>query len=286
MLSQTGRYTVTKKIVLIVALISMLLILFSSAAVSGHEDNNAANVGLVEKTGQKVPLDLTFFDEDGRTVTLRQLITKPTILTPVYYSCADMCPLMLTALADSLTQVELEPGKDYKVVTISFDKNDTPAVAKEKKANYIRAGGITFPAYSWRFLTGTQDNIDRLTRALGFSYRKEAEGFAHPTVLIFLATDGTIIRYISYEQSHYSSQASFLPVDLTTAINAAARGKVRTWSINPIRWCFPGISKEQELFYTVLSIVGALTLISLVLFFIYLKKSEGKGRSSRGGTMT
>jgi protein SCO1/2 len=274
---------VTKKMMLIVASISMLLMLVYSAAVSGHEDNNAADVGLVEKTGQKVPLDLTFFDEDGRTVALGQLIIKPTILTPVYYSCSDMCPLMLTALADSLGQVKLQPGKDYKVVTISFDKNDTPAVAKEKKVNYIKSAGISFPADSWRFLTGTQDNIDGLTKALGFSYRKEAEGFAHPTVLIFLATDGTIIRYISYGQSHYSTQTSFLPVDLTTAINAAARGKVRAWSINPIRWCFPGISREEEIFYTVLSIVGLLTLISLILFFIYLKKTEGKGRSAGRG---
>jgi protein SCO1/2 len=278
---------VTKKMVLIAASISTLLTLFFSAAVSGHEDNNAANAGLVEKTGQKVPLDLTFFDEEGRTVTLRELITKPTILTPVYYSCTDMCPLMLEALAISLGQVTLEPGKDYKVVTISFDKNDTPAIAKEKKADYLKASGITFPSDSWRFLTGTQDNIKRLNGAVGFSYRKEAEGFAHPTVLIFLATDGRIVRYISYGQSHYSTLSSFQPVDLTTAINAAAAGKVRTWSINPIRWCFPGISREEEIFYTVLSIVGVLTLLSLILFFIYLKKTEGRGSSTdRGPNIT
>ena len=83
-----------------------------------------------------------------------------------------MCPLMLSALANSLGQVTLKPGKDYEVVTISFDRNDTPAVAKEKKPNYLKAGGIPFPSGSWRFLTGTQDNIDRLTRAVGFNYRK------------------------------------------------------------------------------------------------------------------
>ena len=276
----------TKKILIIVASISMLLMLFFSASTSGHEDSTAVSVGLIEKTGQKVPLELTFLDEDGHTVTLRELISKPTILTLVYYSCPDMCPLMLSALATSLGQVRLEPGKDYKVVTISFDKNDTPAVAKEKQANYLKAGGITFPSESWRFLTGTQDNIDGLTRAVGFHYRKEAGGFAHPMVLIFLANDGKIIRYLSYGQSHYSPFSAFLPVDLTTAINAAARGNVRVWSINPIRWCFPGISREQEIFYTVLSVVGVLTLISFVLLFIYLKKSEGKGRSSGSGTMT
>jgi protein SCO1/2 len=286
LLSQTGRCIVTKKIVILVAAVSLLLMRFFSATASGHEDSEPASVGLVEKTGQKVPLDMTFFDEDGRTVTLRELMSKPTILTPVYYSCTDMCPLMLSALAASLGQVALVPGKDYKVLTISFDKNDTPAVSKGKKANYLKAAGVTFPSDSWRFLTGTQDNIDKLTRAVGFSYRKEAEGFAHPTVLIFLANDGTIIRYIYYGQSHYSTTSYFLPVDLTTAINDAARGRVRTWSINPIRWCFPGISREQEIFYTVLSIVGVLTLTGLALFFVYLKKTEGKGRSSDKGRMT
>jgi protein SCO1/2 len=267
-----------------------LLIFFYSAAVEAHEDNDEANVGLVEKTGQKVPLDLTFFDEDGRTVTLRELMTKPTILTLVYYSCSDICPQMLQALASALGEIKLEPGRDYKVVTISFDKDDTPAAAKEKKGNYIKASGITFPADAWKFLTGREENIERLTKAVGFSYRKEpgitrvesgsrkeARGFIHPTVLIFLATNGRIIRYIDYGQSHYGtlSRASFLSTDLTTAINDAAKGKVRVWSLNPIRLCFPGITREQELFYTVLSIVGALTLMGLVGFFIYLKKTEG-----------
>jgi protein SCO1 len=265
----------TKKRVIIATSISILLLIFSAAA-NCHEDSAAVRVGLVDKTGQKVPLDLTFLDEDGHTVTLRQLISKPTILTLVYYSCPDMCPMMLSALAASLGQLSLDPGNDYNVVTISFDKNDTPDVAKERKANYIKSGGITFPSGSWRFLTGTQDNIDGLTRSVGFHYQKETGGFAHPMVLIFLAADGKIIRYISYGHSHYSTLSPFLPVDLTAAINAAAGGKVRAWSMNPIRWCFPGISREQEIFYTVLSIVGALTLIALVLLFIYLKKSESR----------
>ena len=293
---QTGWRNKTKLKVISVLPIFVLLIFLFPASAGGHEDDASGNVGIVERTGQIVPLDLSFLDEDGRSVTLRGLVTKPTILTPVYYSCSDSCPLMLGALASAMGEIKLQPGKDYKVVTISIDKDDTPAIAKEKKGNYIRASGITFPADAWRFLTGGEENIRRLAKAVGFSYhesgsrtaglgsQKESEGFIHPTVLIFLAPDGRIIRYIYFGQSHYASlsRASFSPTDLTLALTDAAKGKVRAGSINPIRLCFPGISRQQEVFYTLLSIVGALTLLCLVVFFMYLRKPGGHPGGSKG----
>jgi hypothetical protein len=94
-------------------------------------------------------------------------------------------------------------------------------------------------------------------------------------VLIFLAPDGRIIRYIYYGQSHYAtlSHASFSPTDLTLALTDAAKGKIRAGSINPIRLCFPGISRQQEIFYTLLSVVGILTLLCLAVFVICLRKT-------------
>ena len=280
----------TKRIVINTLPVIALLILSFPPAAGGHQDLASGNAGIVEMTGQNVPLDLTFIDEDGHTVTLRELVTKPTILTLVYYSCSDICPLMLGALASVIREVKLEPGKDYKVVTISINKDDTPAIAKEKKGDYIEASGISFPADAWRFLTGGEENISRLTKAVGFTYQqqsgsgearsgkqKESEGFIHPTVLIFLAPEGKIIRYIYFGQSHYASlsHAYFSPTDLTLALNDAAKGRVRFGSINPIRLCFPGISRQQEVFYTLLLIVGVLTLLCLTVFFIYLKKTGG-----------
>lgn len=277
----------TKTIVAGALPIFALLIFFFPPAAGGHEDAASEIAGVVERTGQSVPLDLTFFDEDGHPVRLRELVTKPTILALVYYSCSDSCPLMLGALASAVRELRLEPGRDYKIVTISIDKNDTPAVAKEKKGDYITASGAGFPADAWRFLTGGEEDIGRLAKAVGFGYRKEpgsgaagsgpqggAGGFIHPSVLIFLAPDGRIIRYIYFGQSHYASlsHASFSPVDLTLALTDAAAGKVRAGSINPIRLCFPGISRRQEIFYTLLSAVGVLTLICLAVFFIYLRR--------------
>lgn len=277
----------TKRTVISLLPIFALLSFFFPGPAGGHEDAVSGNAGIIERTGQNIPLDLTFVDEDGHTVALRQLVSKPTILTPVYYSCNDSCPLMLGALASVLGEIKLEPGKDYNVVTISIDRNDTPAIAKRKKSDYIKASGIAFPVAAWRFLTGGEDSIITLTNAVGFSYSRESggnaglgsqnesQGFIHPTVLIFLSPNGKITKYVYFGQSHYASlsRVSFSPVELTSALTDAARGKVRIGSINPIRLCFPGISKQQEIFYTILSIVGVITLLCAMVFFIYLRRT-------------
>jgi protein SCO1 len=278
-------------------LVCMLLAPFSIKSASGHEATPADTPGIAEATGQVVPLDLTFLDEDGGAVRLKNLIKKPTILTLVYYSCSGVCPQMLGALASALGGVKLEPGKDYELVTISFDKDDTPAIAKEKKVNYIKATGTIFPADAWRFLTGGEESINLLTKAVGFNFKKdlsirtvgfgsqkERKGFIHPAVLIFLAPDGKVTKYIYLEQSHYGtlSSVSFSSAEITAALIDTAKGKVRTGSSNPIRLCFPGISDQQERFYTLMSIIGAATLLCVMAFFIYLRKTSGQAGRGKG----
>lgn len=274
----------------------VFIILIPISHACGHEVTPADIAGLVEKTGQGVPLDLTFLNEDGGHVKLRELITKPTILTLVYYSCTGVCPQMMGALASALGGVKLEPGKDYEVVAISFDKNDTPAIAKEKQINYIKATGTIFPAAAWRFLTGGEESINMITKSVGFSFQresntgtvgfgsqKESQGFIHPAVLIFLAPDGRITQYIPLEQSHYGtlSPLSFSSSEIAAALIDAANGKVRTGSNNPIRFCFPGISDQQERFYTLMSIIGATTLLCALAFFLYLRKTSGHSDQAR-----
>lgn len=274
----------------------VLLILLVAGSAYGHEDNSANTAGLSDKTGQHVPLDLIFFDEEGATTKLGDIITKPTILTLVYHSCNGICPQMLGALASALSDIKLVPGKDYEVITISFDKDDTPAIAKQKKVNYIAAAGPAFPDMTWRFLTGGEESIDQITKAVGFTYqkdtnigtagfgtRKETRGFIHPSALIFLTTKGKINRYINFDQSHYGTltSTSFSPTVLTSAILDASQGKVKVESTNLIRLCFPGISEQQERFYTVMTIIGAATLFLILVFFLYLRKRDANQTQSR-----
>ena len=134
--------------------------------VYGHEtlDNAGAGankIGIEEKTGQMIPADLVFYDENGDEVKLGDFYGKPIILTLDYYSCERECPLLLGGLAQALPRLAFQAGRDYRVVTVSFDDTDTPQVARDTKKNYIKAAGSTFPEMGWRFLTGK--------RQVGFS---------------------------------------------------------------------------------------------------------------------
>ena len=119
-------------------------VLLSAGSIYGHEtlgtgDAKPEEMGIVEKTGQIVPADLVFYDEKGDKVKLGNLLGKPVILTLVYYSCEHICPLMLGGLSQALPRLAVAAGKDYRVITVSFDEADTPKIAQAAKKNYINA---------------------------------------------------------------------------------------------------------------------------------------------------
>ncbi|MCD4689408.1 MAG: SCO family protein, partial [Desulfuromonadaceae bacterium] len=120
-------------------------------------------VGIDEKLGEFIPLDLTFRDENGQTVVLRDLITGPTIIAPIYYSCPNVCAFLQADLARNLPAIKLQPGQDYRVLSISFDGKDTPAAARAARKTYLTAMGQPFPEQGWRFLTGEADASRALT---------------------------------------------------------------------------------------------------------------------------
>ncbi len=165
--------------------------------------------------GKTVPRDLILFDEKGGKVSLRQLTDKPAIISLVYFSCNSRCPLLLGNLAETLGKVDINPD-DYRVITISFDDRDTPALASEKRRNYLKATGRPFPETTWRFLTGDKQNIADFTRAVGFTFKQEKNGFSHPRALIFLSPGGTVSRYL------YGML--FTPFDITMALKEASAG--------------------------------------------------------------
>jgi protein SCO1/2 len=277
-------------------IINFLIIISVISIVYGHQEDSSVPPGIIEKTGQLLPDDLVFADEEGKPVRLSSLVDKPVILTLVYYSCTDICPQMLGGLAIALGNMKLEAGKDYRVITISFDEEDAPAAAKRSKANYIKAIGKPFPSDSWLFLTGERRNIAGITEAVGFGFkrevvtgsvgfatRKESQGFVHPSVLIFISPEGKITRYLNVEQSHYGTLApiNFSNVELTTSLVDASQGRLWTGSRNPLRLCLPTLSENEARFYTLTATVGTATLICLIAFYIYLRRTSRKARSAR-----
>ena len=132
------------------AALILIAFLLLHPAYSGQEEA-PLQTGIDEKLGQQVPLDLTFTDEKGGTVSSKELFTKPVILSLIYYNCRHICPALLSGLSEALDAMDLEAGKDYSVVTVSFDETDTPALAMKTKNNYLaqlKKSSLMHPGHS------------------------------------------------------------------------------------------------------------------------------------------
>ncbi|PYR14092.1 MAG: SCO family protein [Acidobacteria bacterium] len=156
-------------------------------------------IGFDQNLDQYVPLDVPFRDESGRTVRLADYFgSRPVVLVFAYYDCPMLCTQVINGLSTALNILSLAPGKDFEIVTVSFNPRDTPATASAKKASYIARYKQPGAAAAWHFLTGNQESIDRLTKAAGFRYVWDAETqqFAHPTGVMVLTPEGRLARYL------------------------------------------------------------------------------------------
>ncbi len=255
----------------------------------GHEElpsgrsGSSGDIGVNERIGQSIPLDAVFYDEQGNMTTLKELVNRPVVLSLVYYSCDRICPQLLGATAAITGALKYVPGKDYSLITISFDPEDTPKTARDAKRNYINFLGPSFPEGAWRFLTGTSDNINRVLNAAGFTIRKEdIHGFSHPAALVVLSPKGKIVRYV-YPVSDINFSLphplAFQPFDLTLAIADAAKEKTGFSVQRALAYCFPHMPKGQETFFNILKISGAVIVFFVLAFFIYLVSA---GRALKG----
>jgi protein SCO1/2 len=227
-------------------------------------------IGLQEKLGQRIPLQLEFFDEDGRKIRLKELIRRPTILAPVYYHCPNVCNFLLQNIATALGKLPAMPGKEYVVLAISFDDTETPSLASEKKKLYFQMIGKPFPSEAWRFLTGDAANIRQLTDAVGFQVRKEGNDFQHPVGLIILSQDGKIIRYL------YGTD--ILPFDLKMALLEASEGRVGPTISKVMQFCFSYDPKGRKYVFDTLKVTGVVTIAFALLFVLFLMVKGKKPR--------
>ncbi len=252
-------------------LVFSALMLFSSAAF-GHETTaTKADVTLDEKLGQYIPVDAVFNDENGNRINLGEIIDKPTIIAPVYFGCMHECPMLLTGLARVLGEMDLaKPGKDYRVVALSFDEHDTPQIAREKKVNYIKAVGKPFPEDAWKFLTGDKTNIRKFTDSIGFKFQRDSEhDFSHPVTLVVIAPGGKIVRYIE--------GISFLPFEVTMALTEAAQGRVGSPARKVLMYCFSYDPLKKSYVFNILKVTGTVMVLFVGSFLVYLLKTTKNG---------
>jgi protein SCO1/2 len=233
-----------------------------NAHIEQQRPKNLSGIGIEQKLGQYAPLDLTFADEDGHPVSLRQLIRRPTILALVYLHCPNVCSLLLQNLAEALNRLPAEPLRDYTVLSISFDETEKPGLALQKKKVYLKMIQEPFPEDAWRFLTGDKENIRKLTDAIGFHFRRVGGDFEHPVALIILAPDGKIVRYM------YGADP--LPLDLKMALVEASQGKIGPAISKVVRFCFSYDPKANKLVFNTLKVTGTVTLVFALSFIVFL----------------
>jgi len=227
-----------------------------------------------EKTGQYLPLDLEFVDEAGQTVRLKEIVDRPTILLPIYFYCPNICSKNLSNLAIAFGNLSLEPGKDYRAIALSFNEAENFQDAARAKKNYLKIVGDDFPSDGWRFLTGSLENIQAVTDAVGFRFKKvDDETFIHPAALMTIDKDGQIIRYV---------YGSFLAGDIEMGLLDAAKGSPSMSVKRLLAFCFNyDPNKNKSVFQYVK--IGVLLFfgITLTIVFVYFKRKRSKNQDGQ-----
>ena len=219
-------------------------------------------VALEMQLGEKIPLELTFTDTDGNEVQLAELIDRPTLIVPVFYNCRTVCNVMLGGLASTLPKMRLTPGRDYQVITLSFDPTETVAMAAHSQRTFLTATRTDFPPEAWHFLVGEQDNILELTDSAGYYFYKEGIDFVHPTASFIVASDGTIVRYLIGQ--------SIPPITLTMALLEAAEGRISTPISRALEFCFTYDAENRRYVFNLMRVSGTVILLTLGSFFLFL----------------
>jgi protein SCO1/2 len=229
-------------------------------------------IGFDQNLDALVPLDTTFRDEAGQTVRLGDYFGKrPVVMVFAYYDCPMLCTLVINGLSSALNVLSLSPGKDFEIVTVSFDGRDTPASASAKKAAYLDRYTRAGAAEGWHFLTGDQPSIDRLTKAAGFRYvwDKDTKQFAHPTGVIVLTPDGRLARYLF--------GIEYGPRDLRFAIVEASAGKIGSAVDSLLLYCYhydPMTGRYGLVIMRALRLAGAATVLTLGVFIVVMIRRE------------
>lgn len=227
------------------------------------QTDDSLEVGVIEHLERTIPMNLVFQDESGTSVKIGSLIDKPTILAPVYFDCPGICVQLLSGIEDAVEKSDMELGKDYQIITFSFNKEDDPGKAADKKRSILKRKA-KLHARDWHFLTGDSNSIYTLTNAIGYKFQPAGNDFVHPAAILILSPTGKITRYL------YG--VNFLPFDLKMAVIEAKRGQSRP-SINRILdycYAYDPAGRKYSLEVTKVSATIIIFLAVVLLGFLLL----------------
>jgi len=265
-----------KKLFLVLFFLLLVSAVFGADESSSKTTPSESEVGVKEKLGKIIPEGIYFYNSKGEKVEIKKLVSqKPTVIAPVYYKCTNVCNILQSKLTNILPQVKLNPGKDYQVLSVSFDHTETPAIAGNEKKNYMAALPEKFGDESWKFLTGDKENIDKLMNTIGFNFKKrpDSDMFIHPVALILISTEGKIVRYL------YGTR--LLPFDLTMAIIEAQKGNVGVSVKRVLSYCFDYDPKGRTYVFNVMRVSGTIIIVFIVITFLIIAFGGKKKRRKR-----
>ena len=256
------------------------------AQVSGYGDKQAGpaneksrildKVGIAQHLDQQLPLNTTFTDDAGKQVALGDYFgKKPAILALVYYQCPMLCSEELNGLVSALLMVDEVPGRDFNIVVVSIDPSEGTDLAAAKKRSYVKRYGKPETADGWHFLTGTEPNIEALTKAVGFGYTKipgpdgKLTQFAHASAIQLVTPEGKLAQY--YMGVEYS------PKDLRLGLVESSHGKIGSPVDNILTYCYhydPGTNKHSLIVARVVQLGGLVTMVSLGGFMFLMFRRD------------
>jgi len=238
-------------------------------------------VGVEEKLGDKIPLDLTFATSDGDSVTIADLMKdgKPVLLNPLYYDCPTLCGLVLDAVFNVVHELAWSPGNEYTIISYSIDPDETAELAAKNKAEVMSDLERTGADEGWYFLTGNEEAIQSLSEAVGFNYKYDENTgeYIHLASIMFISPEGIITRYL-----YGLNMREF---DLRNALYEAAGGQIGSTIERAVLYCFaydPASQSYVPVAVNIMKLGGLATMLILGIFLTILwRRNSGSSQSPK-----
>jgi protein SCO1 len=244
-------------------LIILLLCLVQFAALSQERDQrNDPVIGISERLDEYLPEDIVLINTNGERVDLYSLLDKPTVLAIVYYRCPGICSPFMTSVADVIQHSNLEIGREYQVLNISFDPSEGPILSSANQNNYHSLVDKEFDPKGWQFFTTDSINSRKLTNAVGFNYKRQGLDFLHTSAMIFVSDEGKITRYLH--------GTYFLAMDLKLAVVETAQGKSGPSMSRLLSYCYSYDPAGQAYVFNVTKVAGIIILFFALVIFLFL----------------
>ena len=245
---------------------------------SNEKPEAIVGVGITEKLGTKIDPTLSFTNDRGERVTLGQYLAlgKPVVISPVYFSCPNLCNFHLNGVVETLKKMDWVPGREFELVAISIDPKETPELAAAKKENYLKMYGRPEATAGFHFLVGDQQNITAVTGQVGFGYKWDegSRQWSHSSAAIFLSPTGLITRYLHGIQ--------FSEKTFRLSLVEASEGKIGEIIDKVVLFCFqydPAQRGYALYAYNIVRGGAGLSVLALgAYFFMFWRQNRNQSR--------